>query len=367
MADVDILEAPVAPAGGAATDASQTSTGTQAAGTGSQQTQAADKSTETTASSAQTTATDTAQSRSGRRSTAAAPSGDKPATTDAAAADGTATDDLDFDDGEGDGKAPAAWPDDWRQRLAGNDPKWLKELERFTSFETFAKSQRALRQKLSSGEYKRAQLPENATDAEKTEWRKENGIPEKPEEYGLPEVKGHQWTEADTPIVNDFLTTLHAAGTPKPIAEQALRWYAGFQQQQAEMRSQIDRQAVEEREDALRADWGREYRAHVNLARETIQDDTFISPDLRQALASARMADGRRLIHHPDFTRFLAEQGLSRRGPGGLVSGEQGARMGSRLDEINKIMATDIDKYYQDGLDKERLELMEKMGSARSR
>jgi hypothetical protein len=41
--------------------------------------------------------------------------------------------------------------------------------------------------------------------------------------------------------------------------------------------------------------------------------------------------------------------------------------MGSRLDEINKIMATDIDKYYQDGLDRERLDLMEKMGSGRSR
>ncbi len=287
---------------------------------------------------------------------------------DAADADGE-DDPLGFDkETEGDAKPQATWPEDWRDKIAGDDPKFLAELKRFTSFEAYAKSTKALRAKLSSGEYKRASLPENATDAEKAEWRKENGIPDKVEDYGLPEIKGHEWSDLDKGIATDFLSDLHAAGTPKPQAEAALKWYAKFQQQQAQARSDRDRQDAQEREDALRTEWGpQDYRPHIKLAKDTFQDDEFMPPDLRNALAGARTADGRRLILHPEFTRFLAERGLERRGPAGLISGEQGARMGGRIDEIKKIMNTDLDRYYAEGLDKELLELTEKVESGRSR
>mgnify|MGYP001569179510 FL=1 len=269
---------------------------------------------------------------------------------------------------EGDAKPQASWPDDWREKIAGGDAKFLGQLKRFTSFEAYAKSTKSLREKLSSGEYKRAGLPEDATEDEKAEWRKENGIPDKPEDYGIPEVKGHQWSDVDKTIAGDFLKDLHAADTPKPQAEAALKWYAKFQTQQAEARADLDRQSQMEREDALRAEWGpQDFRPHIKLAKDTFQDDEFISPDLRTALAGARTADGRRLILHPDFTRFLAERGLERRGPAGLIGGEQGARMGGRIDEIRKIMNTDLDRYYSEGLDKEMAELQEKVATGKSR
>ena len=46
-----------------------------------------------------------------------------------------------------------------------------------------------------------------ATDAEKAEWRKANGIPEKPEDYAVPEVKGYEWTEADKPLMGAFMAS----------------------------------------------------------------------------------------------------------------------------------------------------------------
>lgn len=287
--------------------------------------------------------------------------------TPAKAGDDESDDDdgLDIDDEDG-GKAPATWPEDWREKLAGTDDKWLKELKRFTSPETFAKSQRALRQKLSSGEYKRAALPADATDAEKAEWRKENDIPDKPEDYGVPEIKGYEWGESDTAIAGDFLSALHAANTPKPVAEAALKWYAKFQTQQVESRAEADRHYASAREDALRAEWGPgDYRPHVNLAKQMFNDDAFIGKDLREAFGEARMPGGMRLTHHPDFIRFLATQGLEKKGTAGLISGEQGVRMGSRLDEIKKIRDTDIDRYYSDGLDKEYADINEKMDSRR--
>lgn len=372
MAEIDLLDAPAAPA--AATPAAPAADGGKAA--------AAPVVTKDAAAAPVAAPKERAEPRARATRTAKStePAAAPVAKPDATAPAADATDDGadDGDDGEdelgfgkepdGDAKPQASWPDDWREKIAGGDAKFLGQLKRFTSFEAYAKSTKSLREKLSSGEYKRAGLPEDATEDEKAEWRKENGIPDKPEDYGIPEVKGHQWSEVDKTIAGDFLKDLHAAGTPKPIAEQALKWYAKFQTQQAEARADLDRQAQIEREDALRAEWGpQDYRPHIKLAKDTFQDDEFISPDLRSALAGARTADGRRLILHPDFTRFLAERGLERRGPAGLIGGEQGARMGGRIDEIKKIMSTDLDRYYNEGLDKELLELTEKVSSGRSR
>jgi len=289
------------------------------------------------------------------------------APADADAGDEGDDDGLGLADGE-DGKvAPANWPDDWREKMAGGDEKLLKELKRFASVDTWAKSQRALRQKLSSGEYKRATLPEDATDEEKAQWRKDNGIPDSPEGYTIPQIKGHEWSDVDKPIVNEFLKDLHAAGTPQPQAEAALKWYAKFQQDQAATRTERERHAQMEREDALRAEWGTDYRAQVNLANRAWKDDSLISPALRQALAVARDPNGVPLRFHPDLTRLMVQLGMQTYGSAGLISGEQGARMGSRIDEIKKIMNTDLDKYYADGLDKEYRELQEKMEGSNRR
>lgn len=272
-----------------------------------------------------------------------------------------------FDDADDQDAPAAAWPSDWREKLSGGDAKLQKRLTRFSSPEALLKAWQSMEQKLSSGEYKRAALPEDASEEEKAEWRAANGIPDAPDGYEFPTIKGHEWTDADKTVASGFLADLHAAGTPKPVAQAALAWYAKYQQQVAEQRSTIDRADAEAREDALRVEWGKDYRPHLKLAKDTFQDDEFISADLRAALAGARTADGRRLLLHPDFTRFLAERGLERRGPAGLITGEQGSRMGSRLDEIRKVRETDIDKYYADGLDKEYAEILEKMGTGSAR
>lgn len=279
-------------------------------------------------------------------------------------------DELGFGDEDEDGnpKGPATWPDDWREKLAGNNEKLGKRLARFASPEALLKSWQSLEQKLSSGEYKRAALPADASDEEKAEWRQANGIPDKPDGYQFPTIKGHEWSDDDKAIAGEFLAELHAANTPQPVAQAALGWYAKFQQQAVERRARQDRADIEAREDALRTEWGpKDFRPHIKLAKDTFQDDEFMPAELRTAIAGARTEDGRRLIYLPEFTRFLAEHGLERRGPAGLISGEQGARMGSRVDEIRRVLATDRDRYYSEGLDKELADLMEKMESGRSR
>lgn len=304
------------------------------------------------------------QQAKGKADPAAAKGEQKPAAGKAPGPDG----ELGFDEENEDGspKAPADWPDDWREKLSAGNEKLAKRLARFSSPEALLKSWQSLEQKLSSGEFKR-QLAADASDEEKAAWRAENGIPDKPEGYELPTIKGHEWSDVDKTIANGFLADLHAADAPAPVAQAALTWYAKFQQQRAEAMADQDRLDIESREDALRAKRAPgDYRAHTRLAKDVFQDEEFMTASLRNAIAGARTADGRRLLYHPDLTEFLIERGLERR-PGGLITGEQGARMGGRIDEIKKIMASDLDRYYAEGLDKELLELTEKVGSARGR
>lgn len=276
-----------------------------------------------------------------------------------------AGDDLGLDEGE-EADDAANWPDNWRDRLAGDDSKMLGVLKRYASPENFAKAFRSMQQKLSSGEYKRASLPDGATDAEKAEWRKEQGIPDKPDGYAMPEIKGHEWSDADKPIIGEFLADLHAANTPQSQVNAALGWYAKFQQKQIEARGELDRSNVERREDELRKVWGpQDYRAHVNLARQMFADDAFLPANLRHAIADARLSDGSRLIHNPELMQFLAQQGLERKGTAGLISGEQGARMSSRVDEIRRIMREDNERYVRENLGAELQDLLEKTESRR--
>ena len=102
--------------------------------------------------------------------------------------------------GEEGAAPPATWPDDWRGRLAGKDADALKRLNRFQSPEGVYKSWRSLEQRLSAGEIKSA-LPKDASDEQVAEWRKENGLPEKPDGYQLTRVIGREWTEADKPLL----------------------------------------------------------------------------------------------------------------------------------------------------------------------
>jgi hypothetical protein len=71
---------------------------------------------------------------------------------------------------------------DWRARWPATTRRLPKRLARFPGPADLSKSFRSLEQKLSSGEFKKP-LAENATPEEKATWRKENGLPEKAEEY----------------------------------------------------------------------------------------------------------------------------------------------------------------------------------------
>src|SRR3990167_10834065 len=241
---------------------------------------------------------------------------------------------------------PATWPDDWRGRLAGKDADALKRLNRFQSPEGVYKSWRSLEQRLSAGEIKSA-LPKDASDEQVAEWRKENGLPEKPDGYQLTRVIGHEWSDADKPMLEGFLAEAHAGNFNQAQVDQALTWYAKQQDQMETQRYESDVQAKQSREDTLRTEWGPEFRGNIGLLRRYIESDV---PDSGgAALLSARLEDGSRLIDQPWFAKWVVGLARDEHGDSSFVGGEGGVASGAnRKAEIERIMADDFPRYQKD-------------------
>lgn len=280
-----------------------------------------------------------------------------------------------------DGKEAAkSWaPDDWRERVAAGDEKHLAELKRYASFETWTKAQRALRQKVSTGEYKKADTFEDGwSDERKAEWRKENGIPDKPDGYQLPEVKGTEWTDADKAAMTPFLERMHARNAAPAVVQEALGFYAEALQMAKERTVQLDREHKITLEDDLRSSWGHDYRANVGLMKRALNDADVLPGGMSeggvgQAMLNARLPNGQRLINTPAVAEFLAGLARERYGEGAMIPGSEMKVLDDREAEIKRVRNTDIDRYYREKngkgqtMEQELREIMERKGGGNRR
>lgn len=183
------------------------------------------------------------------------------------------------------------WREDWRTQIAGEDEKMQKYLERFNSPADIAKSGLDLRDKIAKGEYKRTTAAPTDDEVALKEWRAENGIPESADKYSMPE--GVLFGEEDQPIVNEYLKAMHEHNIPDAAVKPTLEWYSNLQKQALEKEAELEKQDRIETEEALRAEWGAEYRANYaeveNFAKSKfphIADALLSNADTVKALAS---------------------------------------------------------------------------------
>lgn len=244
--------------------------------------------------------------------------------------------------------APADWPDDWRDKAASGDDKFRKRLDRFASPADLVRSYRALEQKVSSGEVKQP-LPENATDEQKTAWRKDNGIPDKPEAYvekvALP--NGMVVGEADKPLIGEFAKMAHGKNWTPGQFNDALSFYYETQDKEQQAVLARDSEHRKTAEDALRGEWGNDYR------RFTAGIDNFLgsAPDgLGKLLAGGRLADGTMIANDPRFIKWMNGLNMELNPASTLVpaGSDAGKALSSRKAEIEKRMREDRSGYFKD-------------------
>lgn len=244
--------------------------------------------------------------------------------------------------------APAAkgWGETWRQELAGDDEKALKQLERFQTPKALWDSYQQAYQRIRSGELK-APLAKDATPEQVTAWRKENGIPEKPEEYLSNLPNGLVIGEDDKPIFDSFVAELHKVNADPKVAHAAVAWYHNFQEEQAAQTAEQDAGHKTEVEDALRTEWGADYRANVNQVKGYLSS---LPKGVGDLIANARGPDGRALLNNPDVMRALAQTAREINPAATIVApgaANQGQAVEDEINSLKKLMGNKSSEYWK--------------------
>ena len=240
----------------------------------------------------------------------------------------------------------ATWPENWRELYAGEDEKKLNQLNRYTSPTAALDAMLAAQQRIRSGELK-APFPEKGTEQEQNQWRIDNGLPESPDKYELKFDDGLIVGDEDKPIIDDFLKSAHGANYTPTQVKAAVKWYYDSLEKQSEFvheQDKIDQQAAE---DALRAEWGNEYRGTSNRIQAMF--DTAPG-ELKDQILGGRLADGRPITASAEAMKFFASLALQIN-PATTLVPAGGDPAGSIEDEIKKIentMRTDRKAYNAD-------------------
>lgn len=249
-----------------------------------------------------------------------------------------------------------AWPDDWRERLAKDDPGARKLLDRHSSLSSLVKKLVEQDKLISSGKIKR-DMPDASDEKAIAEWRKEQGIPDDPSGYKLPDTVTKALTDEDKPVLATFTEFAHKKGLPNSAVEVATEWYVSTMDQIAEQRAAADNAAREAAEDALRKDLPHgEYKASMTLASRAIES----IPGVGKEWSEFRGPDGRRLGDNPEFILWAADLGREKYGDVTFANGDSERKHTARREEIEKIRDTDFDRYEAEGLDKEYRKILEK-------
>ena len=261
-------------------------------------------------------------------------------------------------------------------KLAARKEALMNQLKRYKSVDEAIKAGIAAQEKIRSGEYKVAKLPDDATEEQKAAFRKEQGIPEKPEAYDIPKVAGHEWTEADKPILDEYKQVAFKLDANQQQMNGFIEWYAKDQQKKyaeaVEQTAAMDREDKEIASDKLRAEFGiAEYKPRIRVVDRLLNDAEAMPNGLGKKLMTARFLDEngkwRRLINDVDMLRKLSDDAGDRYGEGAMITGDARSNMNNRKAEIMNILSTDANRYYREGLDKELLDINTKEEAARTR
>lgn len=227
-------------------------------------------------------------------------------------------------------------PDDASPEQKEEHDKLTKLVKRFNTLPDAVKALREAQRKISSGELK-APLPKNATPEQVAEWRRENGIPEKPEDYKIELPKGAVLGDADKPIVDGFVKAMHEKNTPPDVVNAAVAWYVQSQEERLQAMAESDKAYRAAMEDTLREEWGSDFRANKDGVEAMVGQ---WPEEVRKALLTARTGEGF-LIEHPGVMRALADQARQLGFVGATVvpkGGDLGASVDQEIAAIEKSM-----------------------------
>ncbi len=229
------------------------------------------------------------------------------------------------------------FPEGWRKLVAGENAEHLKTLERFQSPKALYDSYAALRSKMSSGELKQVvAFPDKGTPEQQAAWRTDNGLPLEPtgeKGYQIKLPDGVVLGEQDKPVIEEFKKAAHASHMSPEQVSASVGWYLADRERQAEERHEKNLEARAATEDALRAEWGQDYRGNVNRITGFLET---APKGVGAKIANALGPDGGKLMNDPDVMRWLVDLARESNPAGVNLPGGGGTLATSVQDEIGK-------------------------------
>jgi hypothetical protein len=246
------------------------------------------------------------------------------------------------------------FPQDWRKLVAGENADHLKTLERFQSPKAMFDSFVTMRQKMSSGELL-SPFPEKGTDQEKAEWLRIAGIPEKPEDYKILAPQGVEITDEDKSVFANMAKTAHAAHMRPEHFNAYVSWWLQEKDTRADALYVKNEQARMAAEEALRSEWGQDYKANTSRISALLD---LAPKGVKEKVLTARTAEGTALLNDADFARFMVDVARQLNPAGVVLPGAGGNIAQSVEDEIKdieKFMRTNRSEYNRDEKKQSRL------------
>jgi hypothetical protein len=192
------------------------------------------------------------------------------------------------------GKWPDNWRDEFAEALKPGDTKFRERLNRFAAPTDVGKSWLELDGKVSAGELKAPAKP-LAADAKPEEvaaWRKDQGLPEKPEAMvaALKLPGGLVPGEADKPLLEAFAKDAFAANMDQATFDRVTGWYFNQQAEIVQQRQQADARFEREALVTLAQEWG---PTKFEQNRGAVANLVNLLPEnVRDALMTARLPNG---------------------------------------------------------------------------
>lgn len=243
-------------------------------------------------------------------------------------------------------------PENWRELMAGEDKKLLGTLKRFKDPATFAKSFAEARETLSRT--RSVELPESPTEAQLAEYRKAHGIPDKPDGYEVPKLEGFDWNDEDKALFADVFHEAHGANIPAKHVQALAQVVADARVKQLSDLYEADKSATDQTMNDLNAKYGPEYRSTIAGLNSFLDE----IPEVGAKILDARLPDGTLLANVPGLMDHFIGLARDVRGDSGFTSGDTMARTTARKEEIQKIMKSDMSRYYAEGMDKEYAQIL---------
>lgn len=258
-----------------------------------------------------------------------------------------------------------AWMEDWRkaaaEHIAAGDRKAfereLKRAGRFTDPTSVYAAFRELESKFDRGGL--TKIPgADATEEEKTAFRKAMGYPEKPDEFisNLKLANNAVLGDMDKPVAERFAGALHKANSPQEAMNLLADQYLVIQEEQMAALDEQDDSHKTEFEAVLKDEFGPSTKRIKNAIESLFATAPggldANNPDslYNRLFKGGRTADGRLILNDPDTFRWLASiarevKPLSAVTEDGIESGKA---VQAELDDIKKVMREDRRRYDKD-------------------